>query len=95
MRVPLEQAASICGVKPATIYRWVADKRIRTYPSEEEFDARNWYDVTELLAWVDARNPDALGMRAGMAGEHARRMARVAVAKRELDRVSSALDESA
>lgn len=82
MRVPLEQAAKICGVKAGTIYRWVADGRILTYPPEEEWDTRNWYDVDELLHWNDARNPDALRLRAGMSGEHATRLAQASVAAR-------------
>jgi hypothetical protein len=68
MRVPLATAASICGVKPGTIRRWVYDQRVTRH--------NDGYDVDELLHWIDARNPDALMVRAGMNGQHATRLAR-------------------
>lgn len=92
VRVDLEVAASICGVKPGTIYRWVSDGHVTSSPGP---DGANWYDVHELLHWVDARNPDALMTRAGMTGEHATRLGRVAVAKRDLNRVSSRAEKCA
>lgn len=58
-RVPLTLAASISGVKPGTIRRWVHDGRIIRHD--------DGYDVDELLHWIDARNPDALLSRAGIA----------------------------
>jgi hypothetical protein len=72
MRVPLEQAASICGVKPGTIRRWVHDSRIVRYPD----DGFGEYEVDELLLWIDARNPDALMVRAGLSGDHGTRLRR-------------------
>jgi hypothetical protein len=68
VRVPLDTAASICGVQPVTIRRWVFDGRIIRHD--------DGYDVDELLHWIDARNPDALMVRAGLAGEHGARLAR-------------------
>lgn len=62
-RVDLHVAATICGVKPGTIRKWVFDKVIVRYP--------DGYDVYELLHWVDARSTDALMVRAGIAGQHA------------------------
>lgn len=70
MRVPLTDAAGICGVKPGTIRRWVHDGRVIRHP--------DGYDVDELLQWIDARNPDALLVRAGLSGDHATRLARPA-----------------
>lgn len=58
MRVDLDVAVSICGVKPATIRRWVRDGRVTR--------TADGFDVTELLHWIDARNPDALMSRAGI-----------------------------
>lgn len=72
MRVHLDAAASICGVKPGTIRKWVFDGRIIRHTDEGDGE----YDVHELLAWVDARNPDALMVRAGVVGGHATRLAR-------------------
>lgn len=68
--VPLDVAATICGVKPGTIRRWVHDKRI----TRHQHDGWGEYDVHELLHWIDARNPDALMVRAGMLGEHGRNL---------------------
>lgn len=67
-RVPLDVAATICGVKPGTIRRWVYDQRIIRHP--------DGYDVHELLLWVDARNPNALMVRAGLSGGHAEQLRR-------------------
>lgn len=71
MRVPLADAASICGVKPGTIRRWGVDKRItvelRWNYASKRWNA--WYDVDELLHWVAARNPDALYSVAGLKPE--------------------------
>lgn len=60
-RVDLATAASICGVRPGTVRRWVFDKRITRHA--------DGYDVHELLQWIDARNPDALYVRAGLTPE--------------------------
>jgi hypothetical protein len=59
-RVPLTQAAEMCGVKPATIRRWVHDGHI----------TRHWngYDFNELIDYRDTRNLDALAVRAGCPG---------------------------
>lgn len=72
VRVPLAVAASICGVKPATLRRWVMDGRVTRHRDEGDGE----YDVHELLQWIDARNPDALATRAGMGGQHATRLRR-------------------
>ena len=72
--VPLDIAATICGVKPGTIRRWVHDKRIIRH----RYDGHGEYDVHELLHWIEARNPDALMVRAGLTGEHATRLGRSA-----------------
>lgn len=81
-RVPLNLAAAICGVKPGTIRRWVHDRRIIRHHDECTDPAactgEDYYDVHELLQWIDARNPDALMVRAGVEGDHATRLARPA-----------------
>lgn len=96
-RANLALAASICGVKPGTIYRWVSDGYLtahRTWdPAVQAW--RNFYDITELLHWNDARNPDALLMRAGMPGRHAERMSAAAVEQRRSNRVRSSPDQCA
>ena len=81
MRVPLDTACSICGVQPGTVYRWVHDGTIRSFPSDDGTPGR-WYDVYELLHWIDTRNPDGVALQAGVSGEAATRMARAAVAAR-------------
>lgn len=60
--VPLDVAATICGVKPGTIRRWVHDRHITRHPH----DGHGEYDVSELLHWIDTRNPDALYSRYGL-----------------------------
>lgn len=69
-RVPLRLAASICGVQPATIRRWVYDGRVIRHPDcctdGLTCTGQDYYDVHELLQWIDARNPDALMSRAGI-----------------------------
>lgn len=47
-RVPLDVAASVAEVKPATIRKWVERGIIR------RFD--DGYDLSELLHWIDTRN---------------------------------------
>lgn len=83
MRVPLATAASICGVKPATFRKWVQRKHITRHTDDCILDdprctGIDFYDVNELLQWVDARNGDALWTRAGIAGSHATRLNRTA-----------------
>ena len=58
MRVDLETAAAICGVKKPTIRNWVHQRVIVRYP--------DGYDVTELLHWKDSRSMNALFVRAGV-----------------------------
>ena len=65
MRVPLDTACSICGVQPNTVYRWVSEGIVRSFPSDDGTPGR-CYDVYELLHWMDARNPDAVYSRSGM-----------------------------
>lgn len=57
-RVPLAEAAEICGVRPGTIRRWVHDGRLE----------RHWngYDYDELIAIRESRSLDALASRAGI-----------------------------
>lgn len=70
VRVDLAKAAHICGVKPGTIRKWVFDGRISRHPDEcvhaDLCSGQEFYDVDELLHWIDARNPEALYSRAGL-----------------------------
>ena len=56
--VDQELAASICGVKPATLRKWVQRGHICRFAEG--------YDVSELLHWIDARSTDHLYVRAGL-----------------------------
>lgn len=80
VRVNLSKAANICGVQPGTIRKWVHDRRIIRHPDEctrpDLCTGEDYYDVAELLHWIDARNPDALMVRAGIDGSHGTRLAR-------------------
>jgi hypothetical protein len=56
MRVPLDTAAAIAEVKPATVRQWVHRGIIRRYD--------DGYDVTEILLWLDQhRSPFGLRLR--------------------------------
>lgn len=58
IRVDLATAVSICGVKPATLRKWVERGHIGRHD--------DGYDVYELLHWIDARSTDHLYVRAGL-----------------------------
>jgi hypothetical protein len=48
MIVPLDTAAAIAGVKPATIKKWVQRGHINDYPGG--------YETAEILHWIDQRS---------------------------------------
>jgi predicted site-specific integrase-resolvase len=57
-RVPLNDAATICGVKSATIRAWAREGRVVKYP--------DGFDTTELLLWIEQRSLAALCARVGL-----------------------------
>ena len=57
-RVPLSDAATICGVKPPTIRAWAREGRVVKY--------EDGYDTTELLLWLEQRSLAALCARVGL-----------------------------
>lgn len=65
-RVPLEQAAEICGVQAGTIRRWVFDGRIRRHWNGYDFDeliaVRNGRDLAQLAARAGVAHPETLGV---------------------------------
>lgn len=57
-RLPLDLAAEVCGVRPATLRRWALDGHVSRYWDGFDFD--------EIVAYRDTRSLQCLAARAGV-----------------------------
>ncbi len=67
MRCDLRTAAAIGGVQPKTVHAWVRLGHIGRYDDD---DPDGPFETTEILLWVEQRNPAQAA--AGMISAHER-----------------------